>query len=52
VEEMHKAACEKGMKMYEDPNTGLFVMTAFFLKSRQRCCGSGCRHCPYDKQNE
>ncbi len=27
---------------------GLFVLTAGYLLRRGYCCGSGCRHCPYD----
>ncbi len=38
------AADEPG---YEDPDTGLFVLTAAYLADRGACCGSGCRHCPY-----
>ena len=26
---------------------GRWVFTAAFLARRGRCCGSGCRHCPY-----
>ena len=29
---------------------GLMVLTAHFLKKRGSCCGSGCRHCPYSKE--
>ncbi|MFF2852558.1 DUF5522 domain-containing protein [Streptomyces sp. NPDC058001] len=25
----------------------MFVLTAVFLERRGRCCGRGCRHCPY-----
>jgi Family of unknown function (DUF5522) len=28
---------------------GAWVFTEHFLRSRGYCCGSGCRHCPYDK---
>ncbi|MCW6011138.1 hypothetical protein K1W54_42340 [Micromonospora sp. CPCC 205371] len=38
------AADEAG---YLDPETGLFVLTAAFLRRRGTCCGRGCRHCPY-----
>lgn len=27
---------------------GLVVFTAAHHLARGRCCGSGCRHCPYD----
>lgn len=30
-----------------DPETGLFVMTSVYLLDQGRCCGSGCRHCPF-----
>lgn len=30
---------------------GLFVLTEWFHLKRGRCCGSGCRHCPYDHEN-
>jgi hypothetical protein len=26
---------------------GYLVFTAHFLTKRGKCCGSGCRHCPY-----
>ena len=32
---------------YLDHN-GLLVFTEAFLLRRGYCCGSGCRHCPYD----
>ena len=28
--------------------SGLFVFTASYHLERGYCCGSGCRHCPYD----
>lgn len=43
----HAAALAAGEPGYPDPETGLFVLTAGFLAARERCCGSGCRHCPY-----
>mmetsp|Transcript_33284 Transcript_33284/g.72642 ORF Transcript_33284/g.72642 Transcript_33284/m.72642 type:complete len:653 (+) Transcript_33284:49-2007(+) len=48
---LHKAACEKGLHRYTDPATGYFVMTEIALKERGKCCGSGCRHCPYQHEN-
>jgi hypothetical protein len=27
---------------------GRMVFTAHFLTERGYCCGSGCRHCPYE----
>lgn len=43
----HDLAVAKGQSGYLDPVSGLFVMTASALAARERCCGSGCRHCPY-----
>jgi len=31
---------------------GLMVLTARFLLKRGYCCGNGCRHCPYPKEQE
>lgn len=45
---VHEAAVAAGRAGYDDPDTGLFVMSALALGARQGCCGSGCRHCPYD----
>ncbi|HJZ54835.1 MAG TPA: DUF5522 domain-containing protein [Gemmataceae bacterium] len=28
---------------------GRWVFTAEFLRQRGYCCGSGCRHCPYEE---
>jgi|JI10StandDraft_1071094.scaffolds.fasta_scaffold535382_2 hypothetical protein len=30
---------------------GNWVFTAWFHCKRGECCGSGCRHCPYDHEN-
>jgi hypothetical protein len=50
VVEAHDRAMREGRAGYLDPRTGLFVMTAGYLLQRNRCCGSGCRHCPYDPE--
>ncbi len=26
---------------------GMFVFTADYLRRRGKCCGSGCKNCPY-----
>ncbi len=36
---------------YIDPETGFIVFTASFHLKRGYCCGSGCRHCPYEHVN-
>ena len=43
----HAAAIAAGQTGYMDPVSGLFVLTAAYLKKRGTCCGNGCRHCPY-----
>lgn len=43
----HRLAMHDGQPGYEDPETGLFVLTAAYLAERSVCCASGCRHCPY-----
>lgn len=45
--QLHAAACDAGQSFYEDPVTGYSVMTAFAHTRRGKCCGSGCRHCPF-----
>jgi hypothetical protein len=45
----HERAIEAGEPGYLDPTSGLFVLTAAYLRERGTCCGSGCRHCPYDR---
>mmetsp|Transcript_27624 Transcript_27624/g.76032 ORF Transcript_27624/g.76032 Transcript_27624/m.76032 type:complete len:703 (-) Transcript_27624:957-3065(-) len=49
--ERHKDACERGEDFYDDPETGYKVFTEVAHKKRGYCCGSGCRHCPYNHQN-
>lgn len=29
---------------------GLMVLTAKYLQERGYCCGSGCTHCPYTRE--
>jgi hypothetical protein len=43
----HEEALRAGADTYRDPRTGFEVLTAGYLARRGRCCGSGCRHCPY-----
>jgi len=47
----HKAACDAKEKMYIDPESGFSVFTEYGHLQRGKCCGSGCRHCPYNHQN-
>lgn len=45
----HDEAVRAGQSTYTDPATGYSVFTAPALAARGYCCGSGCRHCPYDE---
>ena len=36
-------------RFYIDEKTGFTTMTPFAHLVRGSCCGSGCRHCPYDQ---
>jgi hypothetical protein len=40
---------------YEEPDSyfenGMLVFTAAFHLKRGHCCGSGCRHCPYEPKH-
>ncbi|MGK3739055.1 MAG: diphthamide synthase (EF-2-diphthine--ammonia ligase), partial [Bacillariaceae sp.] len=47
----HDLACEQGELSYIDPETGYNVFTEIAHKKRGKCCGSGCRHCPYSHKN-
>jgi hypothetical protein len=49
VRAAHDDAIAKREPHYVDPETGFWVFTAAYLVARERCCGSGCRHCPYDE---
>lgn len=44
----HEEACKLKKDGYLDPDTGAYVFTEYYLKSRGFCCGNGCRHCPYN----
>jgi Family of unknown function (DUF5522) len=45
----HDDAVREGRPTYSDPSTGYTVFTSVALLAQERCCGSGCRHCPYDE---
>jgi hypothetical protein len=47
VERAHRDAVDNGRDFYTDPETGLMVMTALYLKKREYCCANICRHCPF-----
>ena len=47
ITQLHDEACHSGNATYLDPETGASVFTREALLARGRCCGSGCRHCPF-----
>jgi len=47
--QLHRAALEAGLDCYLDPQSGRLVLTAARLAANGRCCGLGCRHCPFVK---
>ena len=50
-DEIHSKACENKEETYEDPDTGYSVFTKYAHLKRGKCCGSRCRHCPYNHIN-
>ena len=48
---LHDAACSAGQMTYVDPLSGYKVFTEIAHKKRGKCCGSGCRHCPFNHEN-
>ncbi|KAL7495069.1 hypothetical protein ACHAWT_005571 [Skeletonema menzelii] len=48
---LHQEACTANEDFYTDPATGYHVFTELAHKKRGKCCGSGCRHCPYNHVN-
>lgn len=46
----HRRALENGESSYIDPQTGFHVFTEIGLRRRGQCCGSGCRHCPFQHE--
>jgi hypothetical protein len=51
IEDLHRNACSKGVLFYIDPATSYKVMTEVAHLKRGSCCGSSCRHCPFDHIN-
>ncbi|MBK8442499.1 MAG: hypothetical protein IPL35_03370 [Sphingobacteriales bacterium] len=44
-------ALKQGIDFYINEQ-GLFVFTAHYLLQRGYCCGNGCKHCPYGKEEQ
>lgn len=45
-----KQGFEEGKDYYLE--NGAIIMTERYHKKRGVCCGSGCRHCPYEPQHQ
>ncbi|MBS1537836.1 MAG: hypothetical protein JST20_08825 [Bacteroidetes bacterium] len=48
---LHERTCARNETEYRDPMTGYIVFTRIKHLQRGSCCGSGCRHCPYEHIN-
>ena len=49
--EAHRQAVDGRESCYIDPQTGFHVFTELGLRRRGTCCGSGCRHCPFQHES-
>nr|XP_032802628.1 uncharacterized protein C1orf53-like isoform X4 [Petromyzon marinus] len=47
----HTEACLAGKDTYVDPVSGYSVFTSRSHLLRGKCCGSACRHCPFEQVN-
>ena len=47
----HEKALKRGELKYIDPETGYQVFTELAHEKRGKCCGNGCRHCPFEFEN-
>jgi len=50
IHQKHKFAAMSLHLSYEDPFTGLKVMSRWRHFSKGSCCGKACRHCVYDHE--
>ncbi|GAX13820.1 hypothetical protein FisN_30Lh115 [Fistulifera solaris] len=50
-DKLHDEACQARQLTYTDPDSGYSVFTELAHRQRGKCCGSGCRHCPYHHMN-
>ncbi|KNC77393.1 hypothetical protein SARC_10144 [Sphaeroforma arctica JP610] len=48
---LHEEACAHNKRSYIDPLTGYHVFTRVAHEARGKCCGGGCRHCPFAHTN-
>ncbi len=48
VEQLNQQASDAKEESYVDPGSGYLVFSSYGLLKRGQCCGSACRHCPYE----
>ena len=48
---LHAEAVSQGRESYVDPDTGYRVITELGHLRRGKCCGCGCRHCPFEYES-
>ncbi len=48
---MQSEELQEGLHFYYNED-GLMVFTETYHRLRGFCCESGCKHCPYPKENE
>ena len=51
IDALHARALAEGRDTYVDPKTGYDAFTSVYLLRLGICCGSACRHCPFDHVN-
>ena len=51
IKEQIQASEKRVTEMYYDEN-GKLVFTEHYLAKRGKCCGNGCKHCPYDPKHQ
>lgn len=51
IHQAHAEAVQKYHFTYDDPKTGLKVMTRLRHYLKGSCCGNACRHCIYNHEN-
>lgn len=42
----------EGIDYYFEEESGLMVLTSFFLLNRGYCCGNNCKNCPFEPKGK
>lgn len=51
IEEAHDIACKSQQKLFLHHSKPGYMMTAYYLTQKGKCCGNKCLFCPYNHQN-